>query len=134
MKTPVLPAVRLMSEIEISQAQIRTAMKSQTMLIEWLEKSGRRWVTFNSRHLVDALPWPEGVESFMQIVAAYRDHRSILETGDVETIKNPDGTSYTKSVLYGETLHIAELDRCIRYLIGQASNLDPDWSLEGEPL
>ena len=117
-----------MSAAERMEAALRTSMASPEKLMQWLEASGRVWLVFNSRQLVQALPWPEGASAFAQIVAAYRDHRSTIPTGDTETI---DGQVVPK--FYTETLTVTELDRAIRYLITQASTLDPTWSLNRDP-
>jgi hypothetical protein len=103
-------------------------MRSPEKMREWLEASGRVWLVFNAPQLVEALPWPEGMNAFMQIVAAYRDHRSTIPTGDTEEVNGVPTRLY-----HGDTLTAVELDRCIRYLIGQITELDPTWTLERDP-
>ena len=121
-----------LSDIEKSEAQIRTAMKDPQKLVEWLEASGRRWVVFNAMDLVKALPWPTGVELFMQVIQAYRDFRSTKETGRTENL-TVGPQAHEVPVYYGETLEVEELDRCIRYLVGQITDKDPSWSLSKDP-
>lgn len=123
------------SAIELSEEQLRIAVKDRAHLKEWLHASGRQWLVLNGDHLVDALPWPDGVETFMQIVACYRDHRATIDTGEKALIKNPT-TGNLEEVLtfYPETLTLTEMDRAIRWLVGQITNLDSDWKLENPPL
>ena len=124
----ILPENKSLTAAECIQASLRTAMASPEKLIQWLEASGRSWLVFNARQLVEALPWPEGVSAFAQVVAAYRDHRSTIPTGDTETIS---GRAVPK--FHTETMPVTELDGAIRYLITQASTLDSTWSLERDP-
>jgi len=124
-----------MSPVERSEAKMRTAMKSQKHLMAWLDASGRSYLVLKATDLVQALPFPEGIEPLMQIFQAYRDHRATQETGRYDTMPDPlGGPAHEVPVMKGETLEIEELDRAIRYLIGQASLLDPDWSLRNPPL
>jgi hypothetical protein len=110
------PVVRGMSQVERSEAQMRVALQTPGKLKEWLAQSGRTWLVFNGALLVDSCVWPEGAEAVQLICANYRDHRAGL--------KEP----------MPETLTIEELDRAIRYLVSQASALDPSWKLESDPL
>jgi len=121
-KSTILPIVNSMTERERLEAKIRVSINSPEKLKEFLEASGRLWLVFNARHLVESLPWPEGVNSFMQIIDCYRDHRRVIPTGDLDA-------QTQLPITHGETLTIEELDRCIRYLIEQASKLDPNWKL-----
>jgi len=124
----LLPEVRKMSEIERSKAAMDTGMQSPAKMKQWLSASGRTWLVLNSVHLVDSFKWPEGGEHFQNMVAAYRDLRSTIKTGETENI---DGVSVEKC--HGETLTVPEMDRCIRDLIGQITEMDPTWSLERDP-
>jgi len=117
-----------MDQPRLSPEAINTAMKSPEHLKLWLEKSGRRWLVLNGLDLVDALPWPSGVEAFVQIVMAYRDHRATIDTGRVEEI-DVEGTKRRVPVMKGELLEVEELDRAIRYLIGEITRRDPTWDV-----
>jgi hypothetical protein len=111
--------------------QVRTAMKSPEHMKQWLDASGRRWLVFNAIELVDALPWPDGHDILGQVVACYRDHRRVIETGRTERLKNPDTGEQAEVPVYKtEFLEKEELDRAIRYLVAQMMQLDPAWSLE----
>lgn len=126
---------RKLSQVEESERQMRVAMKSKTHMREWLEKSGRSWFVFNGAHLVEALPWPDGVEAFIQFVACYRDHRATLDTGEMAWVENPKtGKMDEVPLFYPETLTRTELDRVIRWLVGQITEMDPDWKLADAPL
>lgn len=109
------PAVRAMSAIEKSEAQMRVAQTDPNHFKQWLAESGRTWLVFNGPMFVDA-SWPDGCKLLQVLVANYRDHRAGL--------REP----------LPETLTIEELDRAIRYFIAQASALDPSWKLENNPL
>lgn len=126
---------RQISAVELSERQMRVAMTSPSHLKRWMHESNRRWVVLNGDHLVDALPWPDGVESFMQLVACYRDHRSTLPTGDTEVVVHPEtGKKHEVPLYHPETLTVTELDRAIRWMIGQVTALDATWRIENEPL
>lgn len=131
------PAVRGMSEEERAEASTRVAVATPAQLKGWLRETGRQWLVFNAMDLVDSLPWPEGVDSFMQFVECYRDHRSLIPSSTGEVVKMPDLKSDPRGrkmieVPKGkpEVLELDELDSAIRYLINQAKELDPTWSLE----
>lgn len=123
----------------LTQEQINTAMKDPAHLKRWLLESGRRWMVFDMRDLVKALPWPTGAQALAEIISVYRDHRRTIPTGRTETQKQPDHVTGQEveievPVYKDETLEIEELDRAIRHLIGMASDKDPTWSLQNAPL
>lgn len=60
------------------EAVSNVAMQSPQHLKEWLRASGRHYVVIKSEDLVDALPWPGGIEAFIQILEAYRQHRILI--------------------------------------------------------
>lgn len=119
----------------LSPEAIRTAMKDPKHMRQWLEASGRRWLVFDALDLVEALPWPAGVEALIEIINCYRDHRRTQPSGRTQMV-DPDwkGPPVEVPLMKGDMLEIEELDRCIRYLIGLASERDPQWSLEKAPL
>ena len=120
---------------EQSERLLRVSIKDAEHLKAWLEKSGRRWLVFNAIELVDALPFPDGVDTLIQLIACYRDYRSVQPTGRVESIQEPTlGKTVAAPIYKGEALEVEELDRAIRYLIRQITDKDPDWSLNNEPL
>jgi len=126
-----LPENRNLTPEERIQASLRTAMPSPAKLKEWLVASGRTWLVFNSIHLVDSMDhiaFDEKCREFQTMIANYRDHRSTIKTGDTETIAGKVVDKF-----HPETLTVTELDRAIRYLISQASTLDPTWSLGRDP-
>ena len=123
------------SPIELSEAQIRTAMKSKEHLKRWVHESGRQWFLLNGDHLVDALPWPSGVEALMQVFACYRDHRAALDTGETQLVEHAITKEMVETPLfYPETLTLTEMDRAIRWMVGRITELDYTWKLTDAPL
>lgn len=121
---------RKLSEVELSERQMRVAMTDRTHLKQWLRESGRSWVIFDSDHLVDALPWPDGVEVFIQLVACYRDYRATVETGETQQVTNPEtGRLEEMPFFHPETLTLVEMERAIQWLIQQIRDIDPNWDL-----
>jgi hypothetical protein len=115
---------------EQSKRLLRIAIQDPEHLKRWLEESGRSWLVFNSLDLVDALPFPDGVDAFMQLIACYRDYRSAIPSGRTETIMDPTlGKEVTTSIMKTDNLEVEELDRAIRFLIGQITELDPSWDI-----
>jgi len=123
------------TDIQLSQAAIQTALKDPDHLKRWLDASSRRWMVFNGIDLIDALPWPSGVEAFMQVVMAYRDHRRVMDSGRTEIVEDPTtGEMVEVPVPKDESLEVEELDRAIRYLVAQLLEKDPDWRLSNPAL
>jgi hypothetical protein len=114
---------------------LSTAMALPSHLKAWLKASGRAWLVINGDELVDALPWPGGVQEVMDLVSILARHRATKPTGRFSQVKDP----LTKEmvdipVMKSEALEPDELDRAIRYLVAQMRQHDPDWSLETTPL
>ena len=119
-----------MSAEERMEASLRVAIKSPDHLIRWLEESGRKYIVLDAKQLIGALPWPDGVSAFAQILAVWRDYRRAIPTGEMKKCVDPSGAEAMEPVYYGESLAVHELDRAIRYLIGQITEKDPSWSLD----
>ena len=49
-------------------------------------------------------------------------------------VKDPLGNEVEVPLYKDDLLTIAEMDRCIRFLIGLVTDKDPNWSLENDPL
>lgn len=113
---------------------MNTAIRSPEHLKEWVVESGRKWIVLNGEEMVEALPFPHGHDALMQVIMAYRDHRALIESGEYRMEEDPRGEPIRVPVMKGERLTIQELDRCIRALIGEASQLDPKWSIENPAL
>jgi len=110
-------------------------MQGPSKLKEWLDASGRAWLVFNAGHLVDSMDtviFDDKAKQFQTMIANYRDHRAGLKHHTIPDPRDPSGKT-EMDVGYPETLTIDELDRAIRYLIAQASELDPTWKLESDP-
>lgn len=124
-----------MSPEERSMALLRVAIKDKDHLKRWLQESGRRWMVFDALDLVDSLTWPEGVLALMEIIAAYREYRMTIESGNFETQVDPTlGQEVNVPIMKTDMLDVAELDRAIRALIGQATARDSTWSLDNAPM
>lgn len=119
---------------EIAKRQARVAVTTPTQLKAFLAASERRWLVLDALDLVDSLPWPEGVDDLIRVVTCYRNQRQTIETGRYETMETPAGGTAEVPVYKGETLELEELDRCIRFLVAQATEKDPSWSLDNPPL
>jgi hypothetical protein len=129
------PDIKGMTAEERMAAVLRTSITSPDHLKRWLEQSGRRWLVLDSVQLVEALPWPDGVSALAQILAALRDHRFAIPTGEFETQYDSEKKCDVRVPLHHtEQLEVCELDRAIRYLIGQITEKDSAWSLENQPL
>jgi hypothetical protein len=119
---------------EMAERVERVAMKSPDHLKRWLEATGLRWLVLNTAELVDALSFPAGVDTLMQIIACYRDHRRAIPTGS-QIIADPiSGKPIEVAKFKDENLEKEELDRAIRYLVGQITEIDPNWNLNTTPL
>jgi hypothetical protein len=78
-----------MSDREKAQARENISVKSAGQLKEYLLASNRKYVVFKTDDLIDSLPWPDGVNFFIQCVTAYRDQRLTIESGRVDAEGNP---------------------------------------------
>lgn len=126
-----LPEVEGLSEQEKLARLGRVAISSPEHLKRWLRDTDRRWLIFDALELVDSLPFPSGVDSLIQLIACYRDHRRAIPTGRTELQENPaTGASIEVPVTKGEALEVDELDQVIRYLAALIRKRDPAWRLE----
>lgn len=124
---------------QLTPEAIATAMKNPVHLKRWMEASGRRWLIFNTKDLIAALPWPTGAQALAEIISVYRDHRRTIDTGRVEVRKVRDEVTgqdveVEVPIFKDEILEIEELDRAIRHMIGLASAMDSGWKLTNAPL
>lgn len=124
-----------LTRAEALARQYRVSLKDPGHLKRWLLESNRRWIVFDAVDLVDSLPFPEGVDDFVRVVACYLNHRATKPSGRVEIQKDPVlGEEVEVQIMKTDVLEVEELDRCIRYLISLASEKDPKWKLENNPL
>ena len=119
---------------EISERLLRVSIKDPEHLKQWLDESGRRYLVFDSMDLVDSLPFPDGIEYLMQVIACYRDHRVTKQSGRVEIQKDMLGKEQQIPIMKSDILEAEEIDRVIRFLVGQITTIDPSWSLENPSL
>lgn len=135
MENKLLGEAKLLSLEEQAKRLFNVAIKDPDHLKRWLEATGRRWLIFDTLELVDSLPYPEGLDYLMQIIACYRDYRRAIPSGRTETIIEPTlGKTVERMIYKDETLEVAELDRAIRYLVRAITERDSKWTLEQAPL
>jgi hypothetical protein len=109
----------------------RVAMTSPEHLKAWLQETGRRWLVFDALELVDSLPFPEGVDSLIQLIACYRDHRRAIAAGRTEQQMDPTlGALVEVPAMKGEALELDELVRVVQFLIRQIVAQHPDWTID----
>lgn len=123
-----LPQVAVMTPEERAEAQQRIAA-SQQQLLNYLAAAHRQWLVLNAQHLVKALPFPTGVETFQQIIACYRDYRAEQRTGRKVEVEDPQTKrKYAVDERYGEQLDLTEIDQAIVHLARVAREIDQDWT------
>ncbi len=119
-----------LSEQEKLERLGRVAISDPAHLKAWLRDTNRRWLIFDALDLVDSLPFPSGVDSLVQLIACYRDHRRAIPTGRVEVQTDPvTGAAVEVPVCKGDALEVSELDQVIRYLVTLIHERDPAWPL-----
>lgn len=72
----------------VTPEQYATAIKDPEHLKRWLKETQREFLILRTDHLVDALPWPGGVQTLIQMIELYKDHRATIPTGKTLTEKN----------------------------------------------
>lgn len=124
-----------MSEREIRECQERVAIQDPQHLLRFLETRGP-FIIFDSRSLINATKdVPDALVAFQHIVNIYRAFRMTQKTGDFELIKDEFTGEHVKvPVTKDDTLTKTELDRCIRFLVGQITDKDRNWTLDSNPL
>jgi hypothetical protein len=130
-KTVERSDVQRMGAEDRARALYNVSISDKDHLKKWLLESGRPWVVFKSADLVEALPWPGGVESFMELVNYYRDFRRSISSGEVEWLEDPEtGKMVEVPRMKTDSLEIDEMENLIRSLVTQITEMDPNWSLE----
>lgn len=134
---------------ELTRAAAAVAMTSPKHLKDWLNASGRRYIIMVANDLVDALPWPGGVEAFTQVVECYRQHRAV-EVAEEKPCpkccgqKFPNARSNNKLTpradcmtcngagverrYKGDVLEPGEMKHAVQFLIDQIRKTEPNWS------
>lgn len=126
----VTAEVAHMTEKERVQALASISVTSREQLLQFLHESERDWIILNAKHLVEAIPFPEGVRVVQQIVAWYRDYRAQVGTGRKMPGKHPiTGEPVEVEDMHGETLEIREAEHVIRFLLDMIRSRDPTWTL-----
>lgn len=110
-----IPQVRSMEPDERREALAAVSMGNPEHLKQWLAASDRQYVVLKSADLVDALPWPAGVEAFQQVLMAYRDHRRAIRAEGPSAQLGPEGR------MKDEDLEVDELEECMGQLAREVS-------------
>ncbi len=119
----------------LHERQMKLAMASAKHLKLWMRESGRTWIVINSDELVDALPWPGGVQEVMDLITLLAQHRSTKPSGRFSKVKDPlTGEMVEVSIQKSEAMEPDELDRAIRFLVAEMRKHKPAWSLDDSAL
>jgi len=119
---------------EMSQRILNISLRDKNHLKDWLEQTNRKWLIFNARDLIDALPFPEGIDDLMRVIACYRERRRQIPSARVLKQRDPTlGKKIDVPLMKDEQLEIDEWDRLIRYCIRVITELDPKWNLNSAP-
>jgi hypothetical protein len=115
------------------------AIKDAGHLKRWLVESGRQWVVLKSPDLIDALPWPDGVDILMQVIEAYRQHRvtvpvdyapcpklKVHQKGRVCDLCANTGQVIVRSK--SDLLEVDEMKEACVWLINQIREKDKTWN------
>lgn len=113
-----------------TDALTRVSMKNPHHLKQWLEASGREFLIFRSEDLVDSLPWPDGVNMLMQLIAYYRIRRRVLPNGEHEVQSHPVTLEKMEVPLMKDDLPtLEEMDVLVRSMVGKILEINPEWKL-----
>lgn len=124
-----------MNQKEIREAQERVAMRSLDHFRQWLIASGREFLIFNSKDLLNSLEFaPDNLVLVQQIVDCYRQHRLDIPYSTRKEIEPMTGETITVPICKDDTLTIAETDRLVRILASTLFDKVPGWSLDSEPI
>jgi uncharacterized small protein (DUF1192 family) len=96
-------------------AKDRVAVQTPAHLKRWLSASGRKYLIFKTDDLIDALPWPAGVETLMQIVREYDLQRQQIDSGQTELMLTDAGEAVV-AVSKTQLLERDEINECIEQL------------------
>lgn len=118
---PDLKSVLKVEAPETPQAGFR----DKAHLKAWLMASDRQFLVLNTADLVDAMPFPDGVELVQQVIAAYSQHRAMRESGWVHDMPESLKARFTQRgqvapstmpVMVDEAPTLEEIDAAILQL------------------
>lgn len=113
---------------------MRVAMKSREQLMQWLKESGREFIIFNTKDLMDSLPHAQDAELLQQLIGLYATHRMSISYDKIKMFDPISETEVEAEVTKDERLTLAEMDRLVRKLAGAIKDQHPEWSLDGDPI
>lgn len=111
----------------IDETPLVFGLDSPEKLKRWLLETGREYIVLLSADLVDALPWPSGVEALQQIVHAYSQHRRALDAPRLPQLDLALQPPIQDPSRKAETLDADELEDAIRCLVRDLKKIRPDW-------
>lgn len=121
----------------LTAAQINTAMRDPAHMKRWAETTNRQFLIYPMGDLIDALAqhWPEAANDHQRVDSVFTQHRLTIPSGDYRDVTDPiTGQVVTETLYKGNQLTDVELDRCIRWCIGQIREKRPGWVLDDKPL
>lgn len=113
-------------------------IRSPNHLKQWLSASGRRYLLMPMDELVDALPWPEGIETLMGLIECFRQYRCarVVESRPCErcAARRDAVKSCTWCGGFGvynrlgtDMLEPDELKAVVEFLVTQIRTTEPTW-------
>ncbi|MFA4944418.1 MAG: hypothetical protein WC789_06930 [Lentisphaeria bacterium] len=115
---------------EVQENIGRSALASPEKLKAWLAASRRSFVVFDSLHLADSLPWPDGVREFTALVDRYRQHRERALPPRPKEGEDLLGHPSVGMVCMTDVLEPEELDRLVHWAASLLLEVDPGWTFE----
>lgn len=116
---------------EIQEALERVSLKDKDTLKNYLLDSGRRYMIFNSVHLVDALSFPTGIAMLQTIIHQYKEHRNTIPTGNYRSEKNPvDSQFVSVPIMLEDKFNLDEMKDLVKFLLNKITDMDPSFRIE----
>ena len=117
----------------LTEEQYNVAMKDPAHLERWVGEA-RPFMVFVGPDLVKSLRWPDGHQALQSIIQQYQDHRCKIPSGSVRLERDPVLDQQVEvALMKDQRLSESEMDRAIRWLIGEIKERNPKWSLEDAP-
>lgn len=115
----------------------RVAVTTPQHLKKWLSATKRDFIILKAPDLIDALPWPDGVDAFMLILEGYRQYRLSLPV-DHAPCPRPHtpgkvcafcrNTGVVVARTKNDVLELDEMKDAVQWLLHQIREKDSDWT------
>lgn len=106
-----------LTEDHIKEAMESVSLKDKDTLRKWLIETGRRYLIFDTIHLIDALAFPEGIGVLQHLIKAYGDYRRGLPSGDTKEETNEvTGEVCNVPIMLDEVMNREELIEVHTYI------------------